>query len=76
MIHGNLEIALANQIVDREWSIRAAPKKPFKDRRVIVNASIDRNRVEFTVRVRPEFDIRQVSDRRPPRLKTPRAGWY
>ncbi len=64
MIRGNLEIAAsANQIVDRELVNTRRTQKPFKDRRVIVNASIDRNRVEFTVRDQgPGFDIRQVPE--------------
>lgn len=64
MIRGNLEIAPSpNQIVDRELVNTRRTQRPFKDRRVIVNASIDRNRVEFTVRDQgPGFDIRQVPE--------------
>jgi len=62
MIRGNLEIAATpNQIVDRDLVNSRRMQKPFKDRRVIVNASIDRARVEFTVRDQgPGFDISQV----------------
>lgn len=64
MVRGNLEIAASpNQIIDRELVVSRRSQKPYKDRRVIVKASIDRNRVEFFVRDQgPGFDIRQVPE--------------
>jgi CheY-like chemotaxis protein len=62
MIRGNLEIGpSANHIIDREQINARRVQKPYRDRRVYVNAAIDRNRVEFTVRDQgPGFDISQV----------------
>lgn len=62
MIRGNLEIpASANQIVDRDLITARRSQQPYKERRVTVNASIDRSRVEFLVRDQgPGFDIRTV----------------
>ncbi len=64
MIRGNLEIASsANQIVDRDLVNTRRTQKPYKDRRVFVNACIDRHKVEFVVRDQgPGFDIAQVPE--------------
>ena len=64
MIRGNLEIApSANQIIDRDLVNTRRIQKPYKDRRVYVNATIDRNKVEFVVRDQgPGFDISQVPE--------------
>jgi CheY-like chemotaxis protein len=64
MIRGNLEIAAtANQVVDRDLITERRTQKPYKDRRVFVNAAIDRHKVSFVVRDQgPGFDIKTVPE--------------
>ena len=64
MIRGNLEIGPNDtHVVDRELVALRSGQAPYRDRKVYVNASLDREKGEFTVRDQgPGFDVSTVPE--------------